>query len=220
MSSSSFNNNRSVDQLFLQTLISRLQIRQQQPNTNNPLNPRSLDDILLEAFSNLSSPSDDDDADDDDAGNNRDGDDKKDGKSRLAKEESKLEKQLIRLIRSGDTQTLKPNSGQAVSIGEHHICVGNHVEDGSDYRVWEWHGHIMMFDEEDGYTPEYIYGNYFERLPTKHKSKKDKEEVEEEVPQDEVEEKPVNLNLGLKELIDGAESGGGRVVHRGLNPAR
>ncbi|KAB2631189.1 hypothetical protein D8674_008708 [Pyrus ussuriensis x Pyrus communis] len=49
-------------------------------------------------------------------------------------------------------------------IGEHHICIGFHEELRSEYRVWEWHGHIMLFDEENGYTPEYIYGNYFEEL--------------------------------------------------------
>ncbi|CAM8891999.1 unnamed protein product [Rhodiola kirilowii] len=208
---SSFNNNgiggtSSVDHLFLQNLISRLQIRQP-----NPLLPVSLDDLLFDAISNLSS--DDDENYDYE---NEDDEHSASHKSQLAKEESRLEKQLIRLIRSGDTQTLKPNSGQAVSIGEHHICVGNHVDDGSDYRVWEWHGHIMMFDEENGYTPEYIYGNYFERLPAKSKEKKKEEQVVEEVQEEE--EKPVNL--GLKELIDGVESGGGRVVHRGLNPAR
>ncbi|CAM8923356.1 unnamed protein product [Rhodiola kirilowii] len=203
---SSLNNDSTV---FLQTLISRLHLRQP-----NPLLPRSLDDLLLDAFFNLSSSSSDDDhkdatEHDDNSGGSH--------KSNLVKEESKLEKQLIRLIRSGDTRTLKPNSGRAVSIGDHHICVGNHVDDGSDYRVWEWHGHIMMFDEEDGfgYTPEYIYGNYFERLPAKSKGKQEKEVVEEG---QEEEEKPVNL--GLKELIDGVQSGGGRVVHRGLNPSR
>uniref|UniRef100_A0A7N0VD85 Uncharacterized protein n=1 Tax=Kalanchoe fedtschenkoi TaxID=63787 RepID=A0A7N0VD85_KALFE len=203
---SSFNSGGSVDHLFLQTLINRLQIRQP--------NPRSLDDLLFDAISNLScSDDDDDDQNQDTAGSH---------KSRLSKEESRLEKQLIRLIRAGDTQTLKPNSGQAVTVGEHHICVGNHVEDGSDYRVWEWHGHIMMFDEENGYTPEYIYGNYFERLPAlpkgMKKKKKEEEEEQEVEPVKEDEQKPVNL--GLKELIDGGETGGGRVVHRGLNPAR
>ncbi|KAB2619823.1 hypothetical protein D8674_041295 [Pyrus ussuriensis x Pyrus communis] len=49
-------------------------------------------------------------------------------------------------------------------IWEHHICIGLHEELRSEYRVWEWHGHIMLFDEENGYTPEYIYGNYFEGL--------------------------------------------------------
>ncbi|KAL4185659.1 hypothetical protein AMTRI_Chr10g231830 [Amborella trichopoda] len=27
-------------------------------------------------------------------------------------------------------------------------------------------GHMMLFDEENGYSPEYIYGNYFERAPS------------------------------------------------------
>ena len=58
------------------------------------------------------------------------------------------------MILSGNIDSLKPNSVQAVTFGEHHICVGFHEEKGSDYRVWEWHGHIMLFDEENGYTPE------------------------------------------------------------------
>nr|GMD46582.1 uncharacterized protein LOC109182338 [Ipomoea batatas] len=90
----------------------------------------------------------------------------------LAREESKLEKEIIRTIHSGSTDSLKPNSGQAVTIGEHHICVGFHEDEDSDYRVWEWHGHIILFDDENGYNPEYIYGNYFERLAAKTAMKK------------------------------------------------
>ncbi|KAA8518867.1 hypothetical protein F0562_016359 [Nyssa sinensis] len=127
--------------------MGRLQIRP--PNLHSaPFLAQNLEDLLFDV-NNLS--------------DNGGGDDD-DNKTQLAKEESKLEKEIIRTILSGKTETLKPNSGQAVTIGEHHICVGFHEETDSDYRVWEWHGHIMLFDEENGYTPEYIYGNYFERV--------------------------------------------------------
>ncbi|XP_021804283.1 uncharacterized protein LOC110748633, partial [Prunus avium] len=145
-----------------------------------------------------------------------DEDDDNENKTQLAKEESKLEKDIIRVILSGKTDSLKPNSGQAVTIGEHHICVGFHEETGSDYRVWEWHGHIMLFDEENGYTPEYIYGNYFERLIGKARTGSSGARVEEEAKEEEEDKEQVG-NLGLRELIDGGDSGQGRILHRNIN---
>ena len=194
---SSFTNTTNFDNLLLQTLMGRLQIR---PQNNNPFLTQSLEDLLLDAANLSDSESDFDDS----------------NKTQLAKEESKLEKEIIRIILSGKTDPLKPNSGQAVTINEHHICITFHEEKGSDYRVWEWHGHIMLFDEENGYTPEYIYGNYFERLQGKPLVARVKEEKEEEVEEEEEEEKVANL--GLRELIDGgADSGGGRILHRNIN---
>ncbi|XVF76596.1 hypothetical protein PTKIN_Ptkin13bG0278400 [Pterospermum kingtungense] len=194
---SSFSNTPNFDNLLLQTLMGRLQIRP--PNTNNPFLNQSLEDLLLDA-ANLS------DSDSDDT-----------NKTQLAKEESKLEKEIIRIILSGKTDPLKPNSGQAVTVNDHHICITFHEEEGSDYRVWEWHGHIMLFDEENGYTPEYIYGNYFERLQGKPFFARAKEEKEEEVAEEEEEDEKV-ANLGLRELIDGAGvSGRGRILHRNIN---
>ncbi|RID47020.1 hypothetical protein BRARA_I03651 [Brassica rapa] len=178
---SSFNGSSNMDNLLLQTLLGRLQIRP-------PLLSQSLEDLLFKP--------DDSDVDDD-------GDDR----SSLDREEARLEKELIRVIVSGRIDSLKPNSGQAVTVNEHHICVGFHEDEESDYRVWEWHGHIMLFDEENGYTPEYIYGNYFERLPVKLAKKKEAKEEEDEVE-----------NLGLRELIDGGDAAArGRVVHRNIN---
>ncbi|CBI32686.3 hypothetical protein AAG906_014556 [Vitis piasezkii] len=185
---SSYNNGTAnFDNLLMQTLMGRLQIRPQ-----NPLLPQSLEDLLFDPAitSHLSSDDDNDD----------------DSKTQLAKEESKLEKEIIRIILSGNIQSLKPNSGQAVTIGEHHICVGFHEETGSDYRVWEWHGHIMLFDEENGYTPEYIYGNYFERVPVKAAAKVGGEEKDEKVG-----------NMGLRELIESGDSGSSRIIHRNMN---
>ncbi|KAF8117325.1 hypothetical protein N665_0011s0048 [Sinapis alba] len=182
---SSFNGNN----LLLQTLLGRLQIRP----PNSPFLSQSLDDLLFK--------SDDSDNDNDD--------ETLDSQNNLEREEAKLEKELIRVIVSGRIDSLKPNSGQAVTVNEHHICVGFHEDEESDYRVWEWHGHIMLFDEEDGYTPEYIYGNYFERLPVKLPSRgvgKEKKEVKEE-----------EESLGLRELIDGGDGDRGRVLHRNIN---
>ncbi|KMS95361.1 hypothetical protein BVRB_009070 [Beta vulgaris subsp. vulgaris] len=204
--SSSFNSSSTpkFDNLLLQSLMGRLQLRQQPPS----LLSQSFDDLLLDAAGRLSDYSLSSDEGDfiDNGGDN---------KTQLSKEESKLEKELIKIILTGNTQSLKPNSGQAVAIGEHHVCVGFHEETGSDYRVWEWHGHIMLFDEEDGYTPEYIYGNYFERLMGKA-GRREKEDKEDEEKEEEENEHKVE-NLGLRELIEGADSAGSRILHQSRN---
>ncbi|XP_059296387.1 uncharacterized protein LOC132049546 [Lycium ferocissimum] len=199
----------NFDNLLLQSLMNRLQI---QPPPSNPppfLSPQSLEDLLFNNNNLLSSSSSDDDENDNIYNNNQD------SKTQLSKEESRLEKQIIRTILTGKIDSLKPNSGQAVTIGEHHICVGFHEDPGSDYRVWEWHGHIMLFDEENGYTPEYIYGNYFERVSVKLTTTKKKDEEEEE----EEEEVEKVGNLGLKELIESGESNSdeGRILRRNMN---
>ncbi|KAI3822646.1 hypothetical protein L1987_10241 [Smallanthus sonchifolius] len=199
----SYTNPSNFDNLLLQSLISRLQIRPPNPLQPqlSPLLNQTLEDLLLDTINNISDTEDDLD-DDENNGSS---------KSHLAKEESKLEKEVIKIILSGNAEeTLKPNSGQAVAIGEHHICVGYHVEAGSEYRVWEWHGHIMLFDDENGYNPEYIYGNYFERLrvvPGKMKQEEDGDDKEDKI-----------VNSGLKELIGSSEeSGSGRILHRNMN---
>lgn len=129
--------------------MNRLQIRPPS-NPTSSFSPQSLEDLL---FNTLPFSDEDEDNDDDDNNN-----ESSSSKSQLAKEESRVEKEIIRTILTGKTDSLKPNSGQAVAIGEHHICIGFHEDTGSDYRVWEWHGHIMLFDEENGYSPEYIMG--------------------------------------------------------------
>ncbi|KAL4284427.1 hypothetical protein GQ457_16G022910 [Hibiscus cannabinus] len=193
----SFGNTTNFDNLLLQTLLGRLQIRP-------PNNTVRTDSFLTQSFEDLLL----------DAANASDSDPDDSNKTQLTKEESRLEKEIIRIILSGKTDPLKPNSGQAVTINDHHICISFNEEKGSDYRVWEWHGHIMLFDEEDGYTPEYIYGNYFERLQVKPLVSRVEEEKE-----DEVEEKTV-VTSGLRELIDGdgdADAGRGRILHRNIN---
>ncbi|KAI3823406.1 hypothetical protein L1987_04841 [Smallanthus sonchifolius] len=200
----SYTNSSNFDNLLLQTLFGRLQIRPQNPLQPqlSPLFNQTLEDLLLDTINNISDAEDDDE-------NTRS------NKSQLAKEESKLEKEVIKMILNGNTEeTLKPNSGQAVTIGEHHICVGYHMEPGSEYRVWEWHGHIMLFDDENGYNPEYIYGNYFERL--RGVSGKIKQDAGAKEGGDAKDEK--NMSSGLKELIGSSEdSGTGRILHRNMN---
>ncbi|KAL6534256.1 hypothetical protein OROHE_013181 [Orobanche hederae] len=212
-SGSSFNSTTATpnfDNLLVQSLMSRFQLRP----TNFPSLPpfsaeKSLEDLLLsEMLLNLSET-------DSDSEN-----DSSSSKSQLAKEESKLEKEIIRTVLSGEIEKLKPNSGQAITVGEHHICVGFQEETGSDYRVWEWHGHIMLFDEENGYTPEYIYGNYFERIGAAKRKMKNETKNKGSVDDDDenVKEAAEKLgNVGLKELIECGESCSGRILHRNMN---
>lgn len=207
---SSFTNTSNLDNILLQTLMGRLQVRPLNPlhPQLSPLFNQSLEDILLDSMNNISDTEDDDDDDENNRGS----------KTQLAKEESKLEKEVIKIILGGNgEETLKPNSGQAVTIGEHHICVGYHVETGSEYRVWEWHGHIMLFDDENGYNPEYIYGNYFERMRSVPvKMKEETAAVKENGGGDDKEEK--TMNSGLKDLIGSIEeTGSGRILHRNVN---
>lgn len=77
----------------------------------------------------------------------------------------------------------------------------------------------MLFDEENGYTPEYIYGNYFERVGApKRKLKKTVKKGSGGGDDDDEKEKEENVGkVGLKELIEGGDSGSGRVLHRNLN---
>ncbi|RRT85100.1 hypothetical protein B296_00002566 [Ensete ventricosum] len=204
----------SYDQLLLQTLMSRLQLRPPYLDTNSFLS-HSLDDFLLgDRGSDADGSDGDDDGDDEDSGEG--------SKNRriLAKEEAKLEKEIERIVRSGNAvEALKANSGQSVAIGDHNICVAVHEEPGSEYRVWEWHGHIMLFDEENGYSAEYIYGNYFERLPEKKGRKQADDDDEEEIEDGEDKSKiKAGGSLGLRDLIqdsmDTIGNGAGRVLHR------
>jgi hypothetical protein len=130
-----------------------------------------------------------------------------DGKQAIYKEESKLEAEIIKLILTGKGDTLKPNSGEAISLRESNICVGCHEEEEGEYLVWEWHGHIMGYTDEHGFAPEYIYGNYFQRIVPVERS--DAANVEDDA-----------VNKGLKDLIDDAvtvSTNPGRILHRNLN---
>ncbi|KAL3642512.1 hypothetical protein CASFOL_013327 [Castilleja foliolosa] len=195
----------NFDNLLLQSLMSRLQLRPPNLQSLPPFSAaKSLEDLLLsDMLLNLTESDSDSETD------------YSSSKSQLAKEESKLEKEIIRTILGGEIEKLKPNSGQAITFGEHHICVGFQEESGSDYRVWEWHGHIMLFDEENGYTPEYIYGNYFERVGAM--KRKMKNDAVKKSSDDDNDEKEKIGNVGLKELIECGESVSGRILHRNIN---
>lgn len=188
-----------VDALFLQNLMSRVQLRPPFLDTNSFLT-QDLDDFLLNEFAALSAAAgesgDDEDDDDDEEEGLSDGEVSGEARRRrtLSREEAKLEKEIVRMVLAGDAdETLKPNSGQSVAVGDHHVCVGFHDDTGGEYRVWEWHGHVMLFDDEDGYSAEYIYGNHFEPLAaaTARAKKKDKEKREKD------------LTSGLRDLIVG-----------------
>ncbi|KAF0904222.1 hypothetical protein E2562_032997 [Oryza meyeriana var. granulata] len=204
-----------VDALFLQNLMSRVQLRPPFLDTNSFLT-QDLDEFLLNEFAALSAAaggaSDDDDEDED--GEGSDGE-VVSGEARrrrtLAREEAKLEKEIVRLVLAGEAdEALKPNSGQSVAVGDHHVCIGFHDETGGEYRVWEWHGHVMIFDDEDGYSAEYIYGNHFEPLAaaTARAKKKEKEKREKE------------LSSGLRDLIvgDGGGANGSKENGKGGAP--
>ncbi|KAL3825978.1 hypothetical protein ACJIZ3_022007 [Penstemon smallii] len=206
MNGSSSSSTPNFDNLLLQSLMSRLQLR---PTPTPTPPPKSLEELLFSDLLLNLSESDSNSDDEDNSSSSYS------SKSQLAKEESKLEKEIIRTVLSGEIEKLKPNSGQAITVGEHHICVGFHEETGSDYRVWEWHGHIMLFDEENGYTPEYIYGNYFERLGAADKKREMKKKNDDDDKKVHEEEKVVNA--GLKDLIECGEQGSGHILHRNLN---
>lgn len=88
-----------------------------------------------------------------------------DTRSNLQRETSTLSENIIRIITSGDWESLLPNSGSSVEVGGHQVCVSYDVESSAEYRTWEWQGHILLYDyEEEMYVPEYVYGNYFEPL--------------------------------------------------------
>ncbi|MCO5576879.1 hypothetical protein L7F22_030700 [Adiantum nelumboides] len=87
------------------------------------------------------------------------------GRGKLAREEALLEAKVVQIIVAGDPQSLKPNSGRSVAVGDHHVCVAFRDDSNSGYRIWEWHGHILMFDYENGYVPEFIYGSFYQQLP-------------------------------------------------------
>ncbi|XP_008788087.1 uncharacterized protein LOC103705948 [Phoenix dactylifera] len=201
----------SFDHLLLQSLMGRLQLRPPYLDTNSFLS-HSLDDFLLR--DELPSDDEDDEEEEDGELTAFSGDGAR-HRRHIGKEEARLEKEIIKIVHSGNAkEKLKANSGQSVSIGDHDICIGAHEEPGSEYRVWEWHGHIMLFDEENGYSAEYIYGNYFERLPDKKGGRKDEEEEDDE----EGTKVKAGANSGLRDLIgdskDPVGNGEGRVLHR------
>lgn len=125
----------------------------------------------------------------------------------LTQEEAKIEREIVKAISTGKTESLKPNSGQAIPIGEHYVCVSFHEEPESDCSVWEWHGYVVSYSEASGYTQEYVYGSHFERMMEKTVD----EEIEEESDQE------TGSGSGLRELIGGLNLTDGRVFCRNLS---
>ncbi|KAJ7528710.1 hypothetical protein O6H91_15G015300 [Diphasiastrum complanatum] len=108
-------------------------------------------------------------------------------KAKLAQEEAILESIIVDKICSKDWDSLLPNSGKSTKIGTHNICVRYRKDDVLRQRIWEWHGHVMIYDEYDGYSPDYVYGNYFEPLVSD-------------------EEVKLEMGVGLGTMISGVES--------------
>lgn len=106
------------------------------------------------------------------------------GKGRIAREEAALQAILVQRITNGNWDSLKPNSGKAISVDDHHICVAYHEDRESGFRVWEWHGHLLIFDDDAGFSPEYTYGNFFQPLEAKKEDCVDDDEEEEEEEDD------------------------------------
>ncbi|KAL0926963.1 hypothetical protein M5K25_003223 [Dendrobium thyrsiflorum] len=203
----SFPPSSPMDHLLMQSLMNRLHLRS--PSSDD--SPNSLFRDLFPQLADEHFPLSDDDSNDANDANDLSDDNRR--RRNIAKEEAKLEREILRIIRAGNAEeALKANSGQSVAVGEHNICVGAHEEAAGNYKVWEWHGHIMMFDEEDGFNAEYVYGNHFERLPDK-KGNTGKEEGDEKE-----ETEPRGGSSGLKDLIgdlkDSSGNRNGRVLHR------
>ncbi|RWR75676.1 hypothetical protein CKAN_00407200 [Cinnamomum micranthum f. kanehirae] len=77
----------------------------------------------------------------------------------VAKEEVKIEGEIIRIILSSDTDSLRPNSGQPIPIYRLHQIP---QRKGIEHWVWECHGHVMTYDESNSLSLECIFGIYFE----------------------------------------------------------
>ncbi|XP_004493897.1 uncharacterized protein [Cicer arietinum] len=132
-----------------------------------------------------------------------------DGKQAIYLEETRLEAEIIRRILTGRADTMKPNSGEAIPIRENSVCVGCHEDEDGEYLVWEWHGHIMCYTDERGFAPEYVYGNYFQKLATI-------ERVGEPTKSENVAE--TTGNQGLRDLIgDTLSTTPARILHRNVN---
>lgn len=126
-------------------------------------------------------------------------------RTQILKEEAHIEREIIKAISSGKIESLQPNSGQSISIGEHYVCVSFHDELESDCRVWEWHGHVVSYNAERGYTQEYVYGSYYERMMKKV------------LYEDSEEEKDEEDNSGLRQFIGGLNLTDGRFFCRNLS---
>jgi hypothetical protein len=192
-----------LENLLLETLMKRIQLHDPD-NVNDDSSPsqKSFEDFLFGS----------DDDDEDDAPRTY----QEVGQKAIQREESRVEGEIIKLIVSGEGDTLKPNSGEAVTIRESSICVGCHDDEEGEYVVWEWHGHIMGYNDDHGFSPEYIYGNYFQRTVPSERPYSQPVGVGDE---DEVDDEADVVSKGLKDLIDDVDTDAApaRILHRSLN---
>ncbi|XP_077214394.1 uncharacterized protein LOC143849290 [Tasmannia lanceolata] len=79
---------------------------------------------------------------------------------------------------SSSSNKLQRLSREGITIGDHGICVGFHEE--RNYLAWQWHGHIILSDQENGYTRKHIYGHYYERVELEFSCSDDDKKDEEE----------------------------------------
>ncbi|GLT89614.1 hypothetical protein SLE2022_075910 [Rubroshorea leprosula] len=138
-------------------------------------------------------------------------------RAHVLREECKVEQEVIRIILSGNTDSLKANSGEAVYINNHYLCMNTHHEEGDDekYRVWEWHGHIVTFHPRNGFSLEHFYGNYFE--PRYDVLRRTRVEEQEKERTEEKQEPAPDMGLrGLNSGLNGTNADG--IVHRDVNP--
>ncbi|TKY45780.1 hypothetical protein E2542_SST30205 [Spatholobus suberectus] len=129
--------------------------------------------------------------------------------------------EVIKIILSGNGESLlKPNSGQAVSVGSNSIYMGFKDEEAFDYPTWEWQDHIMAFDDEFGENLKYIYGTYTQRLKTRPLPSAIADAADEPLEKEEEDkEEEKQENQGLKELINTKDSTEARILHRNVNTA-
>ncbi|KAJ7565891.1 hypothetical protein O6H91_02G079600 [Diphasiastrum complanatum] len=85
-------------------------------------------------------------------------------KSKMLQEQLAIEKRIVGMINRGEWDLLQPNSGNSIDVGPHQFCVNFNEDVDSGYRVWYWQGHIVVYDENTGYLPEYIHGHHFQPL--------------------------------------------------------
>ena len=60
------------------------------------------------------------------------------------------------------------------------MCVLYHKEFDSDFKVREWHRHVVFYNDKNGYMQEYVYRNYLERMMMMRKVFRDESDEEDE----------------------------------------
>ena len=126
----------------------------------------------------------------------------------MLKEERTIEREIIKAIITRKLDPLKPYSRQSVPIGEHYVCISYHKDSNSSCRVWEWHGHVVFYNDGNGYMQECMYGNYFERMMMTREVFRDESDEEDESNE--------QRNLGLGDLISSLSLNDGHLFSRNM----